>query len=95
MQSFGTGHNSGFNVEIGNDMFRMRDLIRICVHDIKGLFKKHGLSVKIGDRNYPVLGRVGMYHTIVKIDDNVEIGDKVYFEVNPINVDSSIRREYK
>lgn len=87
---------SGFNVKAEDDLFRFVDKLRFIKNDIKNLFKKEALYVKINDENYKVLGRVGAYHIVADITDtDVKIGDKVILEVNPKFVDSSIRREYR
>lgn len=87
---------SGYNVKAEDDLFRFVDKLRFIKNDIKNLFKKEALYVKINDENYKVLGRVGAYHIVIDTTDtDVKIGDKVILEVNPKFVDSSIRREYR
>lgn len=87
---------SGFNVKAEDDLFRVIDKLRFIKNDIKNLFKKGALYVKINNENYKVLGRVGAYHIIIDITDKqVKIGDKVIIDVNPKFVDSSLRREYR
>ena len=86
----------GFNVKAEDDLFRVIDKLRFIKNDIKNLFKKGALYVKINNENYKVLGRVGAYHIIIDITDKqVKIGDKVIIDVNPKFVDSSLRREYR
>lgn len=90
------GYMQGFNVKAEDDLFRFVDKLRFIKNDIKNLFKKQALYVKIKNENYKVIGRIGAYHIILDITDkNVKIGDKVSIEVNPKFVDSSIRREYR
>ena len=36
-----------------------------------------------------------MYHSTVIVDENVKVGDKAIYDVNPIYIDPRIRREYK
>lgn len=87
---------SGFNVKAEDDLFRFVDKLRFIKNDIKNLFKKEALYVKINNKNYKVLGRVGAYHIVIDITNtDVKIGDKVILEVNPKFVDSSIRREFR
>ena len=87
---------SGYNVKAEDDLFRLVDKLRFLKNDIKKIFKKEALYVKVDDEEYKVLGRVGAYHIILDITNKqVKIGDKVVLEVNPKFVDSNIRREYR
>lgn len=87
---------SGYNVKAEDDLFRFVDKLRFLKNDMKKIFKKEALYVKIDDEKYKVLGRVGAYHIIIDITNKqVKIGDKVVLEVNPKFVDSNIRREYR
>ncbi len=77
-------------------MFRKRDKIRYIVRDIKDALKNKELKVTINDEECKVLGRVGMYHVSCDITGkDAKINDEVIFNVNPMFVDSDIRREYK
>ena len=89
------GHSDGFNVSSRQDMFRKIDKLRYILNDIKGFFKKQYLKVNINNKNYKLAGRLGMYHSTVIVDENVKVGDKAIYDVNPIYIDPRIRREYK
>ncbi len=89
------GYMDGFNLGARPDMYRKRDKIRRALREIKNLFKKNNLTAMINGKKYDVIGTIGMFHAIVKIDDNVKIGDTVYLEVNPMYVDREVRREYR
>ena len=90
------GYMDGVNVKNENDMFRTIDKIRNLSNSIKALFRKQELYVKINDKNYKILGRIGTYHVVCDIgEDNIKTGDKAIFSVNTKFVDSSIRREYR
>ena len=90
------GHSDGFNVKSDKDMFRKRDKLRYLSNDIKNLFKKQSLRVKINGKSYNIIGRLGMYHCTVDIrNEKINTGDKAIFNVNPLYVDNRIRREYK
>ncbi len=90
------GYADGFNVSIKKDMFRKRDKLRYIVREIKDGMKKESINVEINGEKCNILGRIGMNSVMVDITDkNVEINDEVKLEVNPIYVDSNIRREYK
>ena len=90
------GYMDGVNVKNDRDMFRKVDKLRYIVRDTKDFFKKQGIYVRIGDKRCKILGRIGTYHVTCDItNQDVKIGDKVMFQVNPKFVDSSIRREYR
>lgn len=89
------GHSDGFNVSSRQDMFRKIDKLRYILNDIKGFFKKQYLKVNINNKNYKLAGRLGMYHSTVIVDENVKVGDRAIYDVNPIYIDPRIRREYK
>ena len=89
------GHSDGFNVSSRQDMFRKIDKLRYILNDIKRFFKKQYLKVNINNKNYKLAGRLGMYHSTVIVDENVKVGDKAIYDVNPIYIDPRIRREYK
>lgn len=93
------GYADGYNVREQRDMFRSIDRLRYIVRDIKDSFKDKSLYVYIMvNGKYEkcrVLGRIGMYHITVDVTGlDVKIGDEVKLNVNPIFVDSRIRREY-
>ena len=89
------GYADGFNVKVDRDMFRPIDKLRYIVRDIKDAFKKQQIYVTINGEKCKVLGRLGMFHVSVDITDKaVKINDEVRFEVSPMLVDSSIKREY-
>lgn len=90
------GYADGFNVSVGKDMFRKRDKLRYVIRDIKDSFKDKNLYVEINGMKCRVLGRIGMYHVSVDVTGkDVKINDEARFNVSPMYVDSSIRREYK
>lgn len=90
------GHSDGFNVKSDKDMFRKIDKLRYLSSDIKSFFKKQALRVRINGKSYNIIGRLGMYHCTVNIgNDKINVGDKAIFEVNPLYIDTRIRREYK
>lgn len=89
------GYADGFNVIVDKDMFRKIDKLRYIVRDIKNVFKKQEIFVKINGERLKVLGRLGMFHVTVEITGkNVNIDDEVLFEVSPMFVDSKITRKY-
>lgn len=90
------GYMNGVNVKNDKDMFRTIDKMRYLLDSIKIFFKKQAMYVKIKGSNCKILGRIGTYHVVCKIENKeVKIGDTAIFSVNPKLVDSSIRREYQ
>ena len=90
------GYMDGNNIINNRDMFRTIDKLRYIVRDIKDFFKKQKIYIKIKDKNYEIIGRIGTYHIICNISNSdIKIGNKVIINVNPKFVDSSIRREYR
>lgn len=90
------GYMDGINIINNRDMFRTIDKLRYIVRDIKDFFKKQKNYIKIKDKNYEIIGRIGTYHIICNISNSdIKIGNKVIINVNPKFVDSSIRREYR
>lgn len=94
------GYCDGFNVREQRDMFRIIDKIRYIVRDIKDSFKDKSLYVDVIKKDgtsyrCKVLGRLGMFHITIDVTGkNIQIGDEVHMQVNPMFVDSCIRREY-
>lgn len=91
-----TGYMNGFYVKNENDMFRVVDKLRNTFIDVKSFFKQQKINVKIEDKNYKIIGRIGTYHVICDITGTtMKIGTKAIFDINPKFVDSSVRREYR
>ena len=90
------GYSDGFNVRNSHDSYRIRDKIRYLYNDVKDFFKNKQLKVIINDKKYTVMGKIGMYHIAIDItnNDEININDEVYLDINPLYVDSSVRREY-
>lgn len=89
------GYKDGYNITIRNDMFRFVDKLRELKHAMGNLLTKQELKVEIEGKKYPIIGKIGMFHLTVNVtNSNVKIGDKVVLNVNPLYIDSDIRREY-
>ncbi|MGN1300989.1 MAG: alanine racemase [Clostridia bacterium] len=61
------GHKDGYNITIKEDMLRTVDKIRNLKHQVTGLLKKQTLKITINDKEYDIIGKVGMYHVTVNI----------------------------
>ena len=90
------GYHDGFNVHNNHDVYRFRDKLRYIYHDAKDFFTNKQLKVTIQDKKYTVMGKIGMYHMAIDITghDEIQINDDVYLDINPLYVDSKIKREY-
>lgn len=90
------GYFDGYNVRNYPDVYRFIDKARYLYNDIKNFFKDKKLKVTIGDKKYRVMGKIGMYHMAIDItsNENIKINETIDLDINPLYVDSSIRREY-
>lgn len=81
------GWYHGFTVEHGNDLFRFRDCLRQALRAVKGMLFKKRLYVHVNGQRCPVLGHVGMLHTVCDVTKiNCQPGDPVTLEINPTAV---------
>ena len=82
----GVGYYHGFSVERGRDLFRFSDIVRGIASLIKALITRKKLYVTFGHRRCPVLGHVGMLHTVVDVTGlDVKAGDTAILNVNPLD----------
>lgn len=90
------GYMDGFNKAAKRDDFRFSNNVISILMEIKKLFKDNSLKVKINGKQYKVIGRLGMYHSIVDITEsaNIKIGDQVEIDMTPLQTNDEIRREY-
>lgn len=90
------GYFDGYNVKNYPDVYRFIDKIRYLYNDIKNLFKDKKLKVVIGNKKYRLVGKIGMYHMAIDItkSENIKTNDIIDLDINPLYVDSNIRREY-
>lgn len=90
------GYADGFGLERKIDAFSFKEKMKSCTNIVKKIFKTNYLEVKIKDKKYKVLGRVGMFHSSIDITDTeIKPGDEVYIEsLSPILISGNIRREY-
>lgn len=90
------GYADGYHVKVEPDMFRFIDKLRYLFQDVKRFFRKEQMQVRIKDKLYPVIGRMGMYHVTVDITGaNCKIGEKACFSISPFYIDARTRREYR
>jgi alanine racemase len=86
------GYKDGFGVEKTRDTFRFIDILRYIYHDLKLYHKK--MFVRVNGKKARILGRISMYNIIIDLTGiEAEIGDNVLLDVNPVLIESSIKRE--
>ncbi|MBR3511923.1 MAG: alanine racemase [Clostridia bacterium] len=91
------GYADGFTVDNKKNLDTFSKKFKNVLISIRDLFKDKGLHVVINGTKYPIIGRVGMYHSIIDIDKNpnINLGDIVRFDdFEPLKVNPIIRREY-
>lgn len=90
------GYKDGYNVGTKEDMFRIVDKLRNLKHIIHSFFTRQCLKVSINEKTYSVIGKIGMYHMAVDIlNDDINIGDTVDININPLYINSTVKREYE
>ena len=73
----------------------MSENIVSALIELKKVFKDNRIKVKIKEKEYNVIGRLGMYHAVIDVtDSDIDIGDEVIVDINPLNANSDVRREY-
>ena len=89
------GYNDGFLVEKTRDIYRLRDVIRYMLSDLKRLVSGGKFYVSIGGRRARVLGHVGLNNTIVDVTNiPCAVGDEAVFDCSPLYVGAHIERRY-
>ena len=89
------GYMDGINIKNQRDSFNLKNNILSVLIEIKKIFKKTKFKVRIRNSSYNVIGRYGMYHSIIDVTGaNIETKDDVTLEVAPIYINSNVRREY-
>ena len=89
------GYQDGIIMTTKDDCFRMIDHLRYIYNDVKNIFRDNSFYVRIKDKKYKALGRIGMYNIVVDVgNDDINIGDEVFIDTKIMYIDSKIRREY-
>lgn len=90
------GYVDGFNKDKLRDDFTFKNNIIAVGMELKKIFKDNSLKVKIKDKSYKVIGRLGMYHAIIDIDksEDINVGDEVIINITPLQANDEVRREY-
>ena len=90
------GYMDGLNMRKARDIFSFKENFKSVGIEIKKFFKDNRLKVTINNKKYDIIGRIGMYHAVIDItgSDNIKIEDEVIVPIEPLQVNSMIRREY-
>ncbi len=89
------GYVDGLNYKKNRDSFKLSENFVSVLIEMKKIFKDNSIKVKINNKEYKVIGRLGMYHAIIDVtNSNISIEDEVILDINPLNANSDIRREY-
>lgn len=81
------GWYHGFGAEYGNDIFRFRDCLRQMFGAMKHMVFPKKLYVSVNGRSCPVLGHVGMLHTVVDVTKvTCRVGDTAVLDINPLQL---------
>ena len=90
------GYMDGFNKNKLRDDYSLKNNLISVGMEIKKIFKDNTLKVRIHGKMYKVLGRLGMYHSIIDITecDNIDVGTEVEIDIAPLQANDEIRREY-
>lgn len=89
------GYIDGLNKKKVRDIFTFKENIISVLIEIKKIFKDNSIKVEIDKKEYKVIGRIGMYHSVVDITDSeIQVGDEVIIKIPPLEVNDNIKREY-
>ena len=81
------GWYHGFAAEYGNDIFRFRDCLRQVFTALKRMIFKKKIYITINGKSCPVLGHVGMLHTVCDVTKaNCKPGDPAVLDINPLQL---------
>lgn len=91
------GYMDGLNLGKLRDDFSLKNNILAVLIEFKKIFKDNKLKVIINEKTYNIIGRIGMYHSIIDITESkdIKVGDEVFLNVHPLQTEEGIRREYK
>lgn len=90
------GYMDGLNKDKLRDDFSLKNNIISVLMEFRKIFTDNSIKVKIENTDYKIIGRLGMYHSIVDISGakNIKVGDEVELSITPLQTNEKIRREY-
>lgn len=79
------GYCDGYCMDKAKDSFRLRDVFRYMLSDLKKGLLGGALYVRVGDARARVLGHVGMLHTVIDVTGiSCSAGDTVTMDASPL-----------
>ena len=81
------GHSCGFCLCNGPDAWRLGDCLRAAARSMRDWLVRRRLTVRVGNRECRVLGRIGMNATVIDVTDcPCRPGDPVWVELSPVRL---------
>jgi len=86
----------GLNKGKLRDCFTLKENILSVGIEIKKFFKDNSLKATINGKQYKIIGQLGTYHCILDItkSEGIGVGNEVYLDISPLQVNENITREY-
>lgn len=89
------GHIDGFGMTKAHDLCSFKDKLRYLVHAIRDFFRDTRIYASLNGKKVPLAGRVGLANVVFDVTGvDCCAGDIVTLDVNPLLVDSSVKRDY-
>lgn len=89
------GYSDGFCTDKHRDMFRFKDAVLAGMSGLKSWLLRKKITAVVNDKSVPIIGHVGMQHTIINISDvRCSVGDWVRLEVNPLIAGMILLKKY-
>lgn len=89
------GYTDGFSVEKKKDLYRLRDVVRYIIGEIRNGMGKGAIYVTVNGQRARVLGHVGLCHVSVDVTGlDVHDGDTAILDVNPLYLSPLVTKEY-
>lgn len=85
------GYSHGFGVEKMRDTYRFKDGVRYILQDLMRTFRRKKITITIGEASAPILGHIGMLHTVVDLSHApCEEGDAAIVPLSPLYRSGSV-----
>ena len=89
------GYTDGFSVEKKRDLYRLRDVVRYNIGEIKNGLGRGAIYITVNGQRARVLGHVGLCHVSVDVTGlDVKNGDTAILDVNPLYLSPLVPKEY-